>query len=43
MIVSNVKINLEKLMKSKERAVVGLTKGIEGLFKKNGVSSIADV
>jgi len=36
--VSEVKINLDKLMKSKERAVTGLTKGIEGLFKKNKVT-----
>jgi pyruvate/2-oxoglutarate dehydrogenase complex dihydrolipoamide dehydrogenase (E3) component len=37
--VSDVKLNLGKLMKSKERAVSGLTKGIEFLFKKNGVRS----
>lgn len=31
-------VNLEQMMKSKEAAVTGLTRGIEGLFKKNGVS-----
>lgn len=35
--VSDVKINVAKLMKAKEGAVTGLTKGIEFLFKKNGV------
>ena len=38
--VADVKINLGKLMQSKERAVTGLTKGIEFLFKKNGVSYV---
>lgn len=32
-----IQIDLKKLMDSKQRAVTGLTKGIEGLFKKNGV------
>ena len=38
--MADVKINLGKLMQSKERAVTGLTKGIEFLFKKNGVSYV---
>lgn len=36
--VEGVKLNLEKLMASKVKAVTGLTKGIEGLFKKNKVT-----
>ena len=32
--------NFEQMMKTKEQSVTGLTKGIEGLFKKNGVSYI---
>lgn len=36
----NVTMNHELLMKSKEKAVTGLTKGIEGLFKKNKVDYI---
>lgn len=35
--VSGVKINLPNLMAYKAKAVTGLTKGIEFLFKKNGV------
>eukprot|EP01129_Flabellula_baltica_P009212 TRINITY_DN372_c0_g1_i1.p1 TRINITY_DN372_c0_g1~~TRINITY_DN372_c0_g1_i1.p1 ORF type:complete len:501 (+),score=157.16 TRINITY_DN372_c0_g1_i1:179-1681(+) len=37
-IVDNPRIDLAKMMKGKETAVTGLTKGIEGLFKKNGVT-----
>lgn len=37
-VTGEVKLNLSKLMKTKEKAVNGLTRGIEGLFKKNGVS-----
>ncbi len=33
----NVKIDLDKLMKHKDKTVAGLTTGIEGLFKKNKV------
>lgn len=33
-------MNLDKLMKTKEKAVTGLTRGIEGLFKKNGVKYV---
>ena len=38
--VADVKMNLGKLMKSKEKAVTGLTRGVEGLFKKNGVQYV---
>ncbi len=36
--VGEVKLNLSKMMKSKEKAVTILTKGVEFLFKKNKVS-----
>jgi len=36
--VSDVKIDIPKMMSQKEKAVSGLTKGIEGLFKKNKVT-----
>ncbi|KAF8543026.1 hypothetical protein BDD12DRAFT_822527 [Trichophaea hybrida] len=35
--VGDVKLNLTQMMKAKETSVSGLTKGIEYLFKKNGV------
>ncbi|KAJ1943116.1 dihydrolipoamide dehydrogenase precursor, partial [Linderina pennispora] len=35
--VGEVKLNLPQLLADKEKAVSGLTKGIEFLFKKNGV------
>ncbi|KAI9743312.1 MAG: dihydrolipoamide dehydrogenase precursor [Claussenomyces sp. TS43310] len=38
--VGDVKLNLEQMMKSKETAVSGLTKGVEFLFKKNNVEYI---
>jgi len=38
--VSGVQINLPKLMAYKMKAVTGLTKGIEGLFKKNKIDYI---
>jgi dihydrolipoamide dehydrogenase len=38
--VGDVKINLEQLMKSKDTAVSGLTKGVEFLFKKNNVEYV---
>ena len=38
--VSGVKLNLDAMMKYKSGAVDGLTKGIEGLFKKNKVDYI---
>ncbi|KAF2724233.1 dihydrolipoamide dehydrogenase [Polychaeton citri CBS 116435] len=38
--VGDVKLNLEQMMKAKETSVSGLTKGIEFLFKKNGVEYI---
>ncbi len=36
--ISNVKLNLSKMMKSKEKAVTVLTKGVEFLLKKNKVT-----
>ena len=36
--VGEVKFNLDKMMKNKEKAVTVLTKGIEFLFKKNKVT-----
>lgn len=38
--VGDVKLNLTQMMKAKETSVSGLTKGIEFLFKKNGVEYI---
>lgn len=35
-----VKVNLDKMMGSKTKAITGLTKGIEGLFKKNKVTYV---
>ena len=36
--VGEVKLNLEKMMKNKDKAVTVLTKGVEFLFKKNKVT-----
>lgn len=36
-LVDSVKVDLPAMMKQKDEAVTGLTKGIEGLFKKNKV------
>ncbi len=36
--IENIKLNLDKIMKNKEKAVTVLTKGVEFLFKKNKVS-----
>ena len=36
--VSDVKLNLEKMMQNKEKAVSVLTKGVEFLFKKNKIT-----
>jgi dihydrolipoamide dehydrogenase len=36
--VGEVKLNLEKMMKNKDKAVTVLTKGVEYLFKKNKVT-----
>ena len=36
--VGNVKLNLEKMMQNKEKAVSILTKGVEFLFKKNKIT-----
>lgn len=41
--VSDVKIVLPQMMKQKDKAVAGLTSGIEGLFKKYKVSSDLNV
>ncbi|KAH6653716.1 dihydrolipoyl dehydrogenase precursor [Truncatella angustata] len=38
--VGDVKLNLAGMMKAKDTSVTGLTKGIEFLFKKNGVEYI---
>lgn len=38
--VGDVKMNLAQLMKSKDTAVSGLTKGVEFLFKKNNVNYV---
>ncbi|KAF8424136.1 hypothetical protein EV426DRAFT_533342 [Tirmania nivea] len=38
--VSDVKLNLKKMMQAKEASVTGLTLGIESLFKKNGVDYV---
>jgi len=35
--VDGVNMDVGKMMAQKDKAVVGLTKGIEGLFKKNKV------
>ena len=36
--ISDIKLNLDKMMKNKDKAVTLLTKGVEFLFKKNKVS-----
>jgi dihydrolipoamide dehydrogenase len=38
--VGDVKLNLTQMMKAKDQSVSGLTKGVEFLFKKNGVEYI---
>ena len=37
-LVDNLRVDLGKMMAQKDQAVTGLTKGIEGLFKKNGLN-----
>lgn len=37
-IINDVKVDIEKMLKQKNEAVSGLTKGVEGLFKKNKVN-----
>lgn len=37
---SGVELNLSKMLQAKDTSVTSLTKGIEGLFKKNGVEYI---
>ena len=39
-IISDIKLDLEQMMKRKDAVVRQLTTGIAGLFKKNGVTSI---
>ena len=41
--VGDVKLNLEKMMKNKDKAVSTLTKGVEFLFKKNKVTHFKGV
>ena len=36
----NIKLNLSKMMKNKEKSVLTLTKGIEFLFKKNKITHL---
>jgi len=38
--VSSVQLNLPQMLNAKEQAVTGLTKGVEGLFKKNKVEYV---
>ena len=38
--ISSVKLNLDKMMQNKEKAVLNLTKGVEFLLKKNKVTHI---
>jgi dihydrolipoamide dehydrogenase len=38
--VTDVKMDIDKMMKNKAKAVTGLTGGIEGLFKKNKVTYV---
>ncbi len=38
--IESIKLNLEKMMKNKEKAVMNLTKGVEFLLKKNKITFI---
>ena len=38
--MSNVQLNLPQMLKAKEQAVTSLTKGVEGLLKKNKVEYV---
>lgn len=38
--ISNVSLNLQKMMKHKEKTVTSLTRGIEMLFKQNKVNYV---
>ena len=38
--ISNIKLNLSKMMRNKEKSVLTLTKGIEFLFKKNKITHL---
>ena len=37
---SNIKLNLDKMMNNKNKSVLGLTKGVEFLFKKNKITHL---
>ena len=39
--VDGARIDIPKMMAQKDKAVMGLTKGVEGLFKKNKVCSMS--
>lgn len=39
-VMDNLRVDLPAMMRQKEKSVTGLTKGIEGLFKKNKVSYV---
>ncbi len=41
--IGEVKLNLEKMMKNKDKAVSTLTKGVEFLFKKNKVTHLKGI
>jgi len=38
--ISNIKLNLTKMMRNKEKSVLTLTKGVEFLFKKNKITHL---
>ena len=38
--VSNIKLNLSKMMNNKKKSVLTLTKGVEFLFKKNKITHL---
>jgi len=40
---NNIKVNLSKMMKNKNKSILALTKGIEYLFKKNKITHIKGV
>jgi len=40
--VTGVSVDLNDMMKSKSEIVEGLTRGVEGLFKKYGVSGCGE-
>jgi dihydrolipoamide dehydrogenase len=42
-VLQNLRFDLSQMMKAKQKAIDSLTKGVEGLFKKNKVTSISGV